>query len=69
MVSFAMDLQRVSRFEDMVTVVATVISRKVCVFDVCHHVPFKTTHLATLETLVHILIHFLNAGIHIVHVP
>ena len=64
-----MDLQRVSRFEDMVTVVATVISRKVCVFDVCHHVPFKTTHLATLETLVQILIHFLNAGIHIVHVP
>ena len=46
-----------------------VISRKVGIFNVGHHVPFKTAHLTTLQTLVQILIHFLNAGIHIVQVP
>ena len=46
-----------------------VISGKVCIFDMRHHVPLQTAHLITLQTLVQILIHFLNAGIDILHVP
>ena len=61
--------KRVSGIEDFCAVVTMVISGKMGIFNVRHHVPFKIAHLATLETLVQILIHFLNAGIDIVHVP
>ena len=61
--------QRVSGIENFCTVVTMVISGKVCVLNVCNHVSFQATHLAALQTLVQILIHFLNAGIDIVRVP
>ena len=60
--------KRISGIEDFCAVVTMVISREVGIFNVGHHVPFKTAHLTTLQTLVQILIHFLNAGIDIVHV-